>query len=309
MEQLSPFELKDELIRYARDFTQHKATTRKFLNAGRGNPNWIATTPREALLLLGRFGLEESRRVWNEPDLGGMPHADGIARRLEEFLARTSRDPGSELLRRSVEYVVDQLGFNADAFVHELVDATIGDNYPEPDRMLVHTEHVVRQYLIRELFDGRPPEGTLDLFAVEGGTAAMCYVFDSLGRNFLLRPGDTIAIGTPIFTPYLELPHLYGLETVELRQSTMTADGYHSWQYPDSELEKLLDPKIKALFLVNPSNPASFTMHPETQRKLARLVRTQRPDLMILTDDVYGTFVDHFRSLAADLPYNTILVY
>jgi aspartate 4-decarboxylase len=30
---------------------------------------------------------------------------------------------------------------------------------------------------------------------------------------------------------------------------------------------------------------------------------------MILTDDVYGTFVPGFRSLAAELPHNTILVY
>jgi aspartate 4-decarboxylase len=308
MEQLSPFELKDQLIRYARDYTQHKAATHKFLNAGRGNPNWIATTPREAMFVLGRFGLEEARRVWNEPDLGGMPHADGIADRLAAFLARTSRDPGAELLRRSVEYVVDHLGCNADAFVHELVDAAIGDNYPEPDRMLAHIEYVVRQYLFEAVFDGRPPEGTLELFATEGGTAAMCYVFDSLARNFLLRPGDAIALGAPIFTPYIDLPPLYGLQTVELEQSE-TAGHRHTWQYPDAELEKLLDPSIKMLFLVNPSNPASFAMHPATQRKLVALVRNQRPDLMILTDDVYGTFVEGFRSLAADLPYNTILVY
>ena len=32
-------------------------------------------------------------------------------------------------------------------------------------------------------------------------------------------------------------------------------------------------------------------------------------DLIILTDDVYGTFTPGFRSLAADLPQNTILVY
>ena len=30
---------------------------------------------------------------------------------------------------------------------------------------------------------------------------------------------------------------------------------------------------------------------------------------MIISDDVYGTFVDNFRSLMADLPYNTIGVY
>ena len=39
------------------------------------------------------------------------------------------------------------------------------------------------------------------------------------------------------------------------------------------------------------------------------LVKTKRPDLMLLTDDVYGTFVDDFRSLLGELPHNTIGVY
>ena len=43
--------------------------------------------------------------------------------------------------------------------------------------------------------------------------------------------------------------------------------------------------------------------------KLVKLVKTKRPDLLILTDDVYGTFVPGFRSLMADLPRNTIGVY
>src|SRR5262249_15305773 len=38
-------------------------------------------------------------------------------------------------------------------------------------------------------------------------------------------------------------------------------------------------------------------------------VRTRRPDLMLLTDDVYGTFVHDFRSLLGELPHNTIGVY
>jgi aspartate 4-decarboxylase len=43
--------------------------------------------------------------------------------------------------------------------------------------------------------------------------------------------------------------------------------------------------------------------------KIANLVKTKRPDLIILTDDVYGTFVHDFRSLLAELPHNTIGVY
>jgi aspartate 4-decarboxylase len=310
LDQLSPFQLKDELIRFAKDRTHNKAATHKFLNAGRGNPNWIATTPRDAFFRVGQFGLEESRRVWDEPNFGGMPRREGIADRFRTFLAGADSTPGSELLRRGLEYGTSTLGFDADAFVHELADGVIGDNYPEPDRMLAHTEQVVHRYLMKTMCDDRPPAGRFDLFAVEGGTAAMCYVFTTLVENHLVERGDTIALGTPIFTPYIELPHLsdFDFTTIEVQQNEIAA-GRHTWQYADEEIDRLADPRIKAFFIVNPSNPASFAISAATQRRIVDLVRTRRPDLIIVTDDVYGTFSEGFRSLAADLPQNTILVY
>ncbi|MFT3923125.1 MAG: bifunctional aspartate transaminase/aspartate 4-decarboxylase [Myxococcales bacterium] len=308
--ELSPFELKDELIHFAKDYSQRKSATHAFLNAGRGNPNWVATTPREAFFLLGQFALDESKRIWNEPDIGGMPHAEGAAVRLREFMRRVPQTEGADLLQRGLDYAVTELGFDADNFVHELVDSIVGDNYPEPDRMLHHAEAVVHRYLMKEMCDDRPPSGKYDLFAVEGGTAAMCYVFRSLMENGILERGDTIALGVPIFTPYLEIPRLndYGLDVVEIHQCEMP-DGQNAWQYPDSELDKLLDPRIKAFFIVNPSNPASFAVSDHSHRYLANLIRAARPDLIILTDDVYGTFVPGFRSFAAEMPRNTILVY
>lgn len=62
--------------------------------------------------------------------------------------------------------------------------------YPVPDRILKYTEVLVEDYLKQELCDNRPPKGKFDLFATEGGTAAMCYIFDSLQQNFLLDKGD-----------------------------------------------------------------------------------------------------------------------
>jgi aspartate 4-decarboxylase len=306
---LSPFQLKDQLIEWARDFTQNKAATHEMLNAGRGNPNWVATTPREAFFLLGQFALQECRRTWDLGHLGGMPHADGIADRLRGHVEQMQGD-GAALLRRALDYGIETLGFEPDRFVHELVDGIVGDNYPVPDRMLVHAEQVVRKFLEKTMYAGQPPAGRFDLFAVEGGTAAMCYVFGSLMANGVLARGDTIALGTPIFSPYLEIPRLedFAFETVEIQQSEM-ADGRHTWQYPDAEIAKLEDPRIKAFFLVNPSNPASVAIRPESHQRIVELVRTKRPDLIVLTDDVYGTFVEGFRSLAADLPHNTILVY
>lgn len=130
-------------------------------------------------------------------------------------------------------------------------------------------------------------------------------IFEADGSTVLL-PGDTIAMGAPIFTPYLEMPELedYALHEVHLHGTQETR-----WQFSDDELNKLADPKVKAFFLVNPGNPSSVAVSPEVIAKLVKLVQKKRPDLIILTDDVYGTFVKGFRSLMADLPHNTIGVY
>jgi aspartate 4-decarboxylase len=310
LEQLSPFELKDKLIKIAQEHAK-MAGASQMLNAGRGNPNWIATTPREAFFLLGQFALGESKRVWQDKDLGGMPAKDGIAARLHAFLAAHGDNDGGRLLKAAVDYGVDKLGFDENAFVHELTDSIIGDNYPVPDRMLKHAEAVAHAYLMQEMCGGKPPKGRFDLFAVEGGTAAMCYIFDSLQINRLLKRGDKIAIGTPIFTPYIEMPQLdqYGLQIVRIDASELSWVGTHSWQYPDNEIDKLADPSIKAFFLVNPSNPPSTAVRQETINRIVEIVKTRNPNLIIITDDVYGTFVEGFRSLMADLPQNTIGVY
>jgi aspartate 4-decarboxylase len=304
-EALSPFEIKDELMRLAKKTS--RTTQSAFLNAGRGNPNWVATTPREGFFLLGQFAVSESKRVMEHPaGIGGMPQANGIAARLDAWLAMHAEMPGAAFLSSMVQFAIKTFGFDPDAFIHELVDSIIGDNYPMPDRMLVHNERIVHEYLMWAMCGNPRPSGTFDLYAVEGGTAAMCYIFKSLKANRLLRPGDTIALGTPIFTPYLEMTHL---EDYDLQVVHIAAPQENRFQFADAEIKKLEDLKIKAFFIVNPGNPTGMAISKETISKITTLVKTKRPDLMLLTDDVYGTFVDEFRSLMAELPQNTIGVY
>src|SRR5260370_38952859 len=90
---------------------------------------------------------------------------------------------------------------------------------------------------------------------------------------------------------------------------TIQAPQENRFQFTDAELKKLEDPKIKAFFLVNPGNPTGVAISKEVIGKIVNLVKTKRPDLMVLTDDVYGTFVNDFRSLLGELPENTIGVY
>lgn len=304
-ETLSPFEIKDELIRLAKQTAQTSSIA--LLNAGRGNPNWVAMTPREGFFLLGQFAITESRRVMHKAaGIGGMPKADGIAERLKDWLADHKDSPGATFLGEMVAFAVKRFGFKPDAFVHELVDSIIGDNYPVPDRMLVHNERIVHEYLMWAMCGEPHPSGQFDLYAVEGGTAAMCYIFKSLKANRLLNPGDTIALATPIFTPYLEMPHL---EDYDLKIVSVAAPQENRFQFTDEELKKLEDPKVKAFFVVNPGNPYAVALSEETIAKIVKLVQTKRPDLLLLTDDVYGTFVKGFRGLLGALPHNTIGVY
>jgi aspartate 4-decarboxylase len=205
---------------------------------------------------------------------------------------------------------VKTLKFDGDTFAHELAEGIIGCMYPVPDRMLRCTERIVHEYLVQEMCAGKPPAGRFDIFAVEGGTAAMCYIFDSLMLNHLRHRGDTIALGVPTFTPYIEIPHFdrYMFKVVNIDAGKeLRPDGSHSWQYTDAEIDKLSDKRIKAFFLVNPSNPPSYAMRGSSMKQLVARVKTKRRTSSLPTTSIAP--LCGFRSLMAELPQNTIGVY
>ena len=111
-EGMSPFEIKDELIKLAT--ASSKKSALMFLNAGRGNPNWVATTPREGFFCLGQFAITECKRTMDLPDLGGMPARDGIAGRFETWLDKHADLPGTEFLKKMVSFAVGTFKFDAE---------------------------------------------------------------------------------------------------------------------------------------------------------------------------------------------------
>ncbi|MVV47024.1 bifunctional aspartate transaminase/aspartate 4-decarboxylase [Pseudomonas sp. PB120] len=297
---LSPFELKDALMERA--VQSHQL----MLNAGRGNPNFLATTPRHGFFQFGAFAMTEAERSYRYMEhVGGFPQREGIEARFELYTKQHEGAPGVRFIEAAVSYVRDQMGLNAGDFIYELCEAILGCNYPVPDRMLKMSEVIVGKYIHKEMVGTYPFVGKFDMYALEGGTAAMTYLFGSLKANHIIKAGDTIALGMPIFTPYIEIPQLSDYNLVSL---FVEAPQSNKWQFTHEELDKLLDPKVKAFFLVNPSNPPSVKIDDDTLRYIAEIVK-KRPDLIILTDDVYATFADNFVSLFAICPYNTILVY
>ena len=66
---LSPFELKDKLIEVATTESE-----RMMLNAGRGNPNFLATLPRRAFIRLGEFANHPAQQllVFRKAEIHGL---------------------------------------------------------------------------------------------------------------------------------------------------------------------------------------------------------------------------------------------
>lgn len=311
LDQMSPFEIKNELINLAQEDARRSCAT--YLNAGRGNPNWIAADARESFFLLGKFALEECRRVHtDEPGIAGCPSQAGMGVRFESFLRKNADEAGAKLLADAYHYMIDRLGADADELAMEWVDGIIGDHYPTPPRILKYTEVAVRSYLAQEMGHHAPGDGKeYDLFATEGGTAGMCYVFDSLQANHLVGKGDKIALMAPLFTPYIEIPQLdrFAFDVITVSANPVEADGYHYWQYSDEELDKLRDPAVKLVCLINPSNPPSYRLSEHDLERFVDIVKKDNPNLIVVTDDVYGTFATDFKSLMYTLPYNTLCVY
>lgn len=299
LETLGAFEVSKNMLTLAKN-NDHSNT---FLNAGRGNPNWINTTGRLCFCRIMEFGVQESRLTMDHGSLAGYTTLKGIADRLDAFLDRN--DETDQTLKKMIAYCVSTLKMNADELVKELADAIIGNNYPVPSRCLTNIEKILSQFLQKSLYGDQELAQQTKIFPTEGGTAAICYIFDSLKHNGLLNEGDRIAINTPIFTPYLQIPRLSNFDLVEV---DLAATEETNWHIPPEQIEKLRDPAVKAFFLVNPTNPGSHALRNETLDHIAKIVE-ERKDLIIITDDVYGTFVDGFRTVYSVAPYNTLLVY
>lgn len=100
---VSPFEFKDKLLKLA------KLNNNTILDAGRGNPNWTAATPRQAFFTFGQFAISETQRSLNIDDLAGMVQKDGIAKRLLEYINDNPSLPGINLIKEIYNYGINNL--------------------------------------------------------------------------------------------------------------------------------------------------------------------------------------------------------
>lgn len=299
-DQLSNFEIAAIFKRLAKNNLRHN----QVVNGGRGNPNWIETTGRLAYSRLLELGVVEAEQTFNEDaGMAGNVRQEGLYQRVMNALGDSRRD---EFLRNVIQAAVNHLDIqDRDAFMYELVDGALGDHYPYPPRCLSYTEKILAQYLQKNCFKDQQLADDVDIFPTEGGTADMVYIFQELHSAHILYPGDTVVVNSSIFTPYLQIPVL---SEYDFHVKTVTTRRSNNWQMTDEQFEELKDPKVKAFFAVNPTNPTARAITPENLQKFKEVLKAN-PNLIIITDDVYGTFSPDYQSIFAVAPHNTILVY
>lgn len=311
---LSPFELKDKLMTLA------TSPKKPMLNAGRGNPNFFNVFVRE---LFGRLQLLVMKITDTKKHL--LHDLDVYPGKDEFNYDKLFRKGVKKWPKRQGDFFIDYMDFikqkskeqkkNYNHMLHDILLSTIGCFYPVPPQLQPHLNFVSQDFMY-DLVMGSSKDGKeegrklkptdFEFFATEGAAAGILYVFNTLKENFFLKSGDTIAIITPIFSPYLEMPRLadYDLKIVELK-----GNPEQNYALDDEQINKLLDKKVKGLFMVNPSNPGAFSLPKENIDKIGHLINTKRQDLFVLSDSVYAPFARKYNSFMLSCPKNTIEVY
>lgn len=123
--------------------------------------------------------------------------------------------------------------------------------------------------------------------------------------NAIVNPGDVVLVPTPTFSIYTADVAIAGGEPVEV--DTSSTDFRLTPELLRPYLDKYGD-RVKAIVVVNPSNPTGVAMNQDELNAIADLVRDK--GIFILADEIYSElwYDGEAASITKVLPDQTILV-
>lgn len=115
-----------------------------------------------------------------------------------------------------------------------------------------------------------------------------------LALRAILNPGDEVIVPEPCYVAYDPLVQLAGGVP-----RTLPTRGENGFRIDWNELEKLINPKTRALIINYPSNPTGVTLKPEEVERLANLAAAH--EIIVISDEIYAelTYVGEHVSLAS----------
>ncbi len=96
--------------------------------------------------------------------------------------------------------------------------------------------------------------------------------------------GDEIIVPEPFYANYNAFAKIVGIKILAL--TTSAQDGYKLPQ--NSEIEKLITKKTKAILICNPNNPTGLVLAKKDMQRLAQIAKNN--NLYIISDEVYREF-------------------
>jgi alanine-synthesizing transaminase len=222
----------------------------------------------------------------------------------------------------NVSYAIRDLAVVADQVArqgHKILYLNIGDlnkfDFVTPPHMIEAAERAMRDGLngYGESLGERSAVEAIRTRAEANGFQNIQGIMVGIGSGevidncitALLNPGDNI------LTPCPDYP-LYGavLGKLSAEPNSYFLSEENGWQPDLDDLAARINPRTKAILLINPNNPTGATYSRATLERVAELAR--RHNLLILSDEIYDKLVldddcEHLSiaTLAPDVPVIT----
>jgi len=222
----------------------------------------------------------------------------------------------------NVRYAIRDLAVVADEVAregHKILYLNIGDpckfDFPTPPHMIEAVHKAMRDghNSYGESLGIKPAVDAIRHQAEANGFKDIQSIFVGYGSGevidscltALLNPGDNV------LTPSPEYP-LYGavLAKLDAVPNAYDLDESNGWEPDLVDLERKINPRTRAILLINPSNPTGAVMSRQTLEKVLELAR--RHNLLILADEIYDQLIYDPRekhifiaTLAQDVPIIT----
>jgi len=307
--ELSPFTSKDMLVKHALSVLGEDT---QLLDASRGGPNWQQRSIQCAWHVLGMYadycfgGPVEQPIIRLLPSGASLNHSAHFDRFAEAVVPlRETFDIGVSYLHKAWQYLAAEIlpGELRSNIIGALTAAITGAYYPTPPT-LDFVKPVAHRYLAH-MFGTSLIGESFDVYLDNGATAAFGQVVSTMSRNRLINPGDKVAMVWPSYEPMKDLfTNQYGCGVVEIRR-----ERSRNWQVVAEDLGKLADPAVKVLVIVSPGNPIDSILDSEFLDHIEGVVN-RRPELVILSDNVYTNFIAPGADNAmARMPRNVIPFY
>ena len=222
----------------------------------------------------------------------------------------------------NVRYAIRDLAVVADEVAregHKILYLNIGDpckfDFPTPPHMIEAVLKAMRDghNSYGESLGIKPAVDAIRHQAEANGFKNIQSIFVGYGSGevidscltALLNPGENV------LTPSPEYP-LYGavLAKLDAVPNAYDLDESNGWEPDLADLESKINPRTRAILLINPSNPTGAVMSRKTLERVLELAR--RHNLLILADEIYDQLIydpkeKHISiaTLAQDVPVIT----